>query len=154
MAYLSYEGTPDSERTREAWLMFAVEFARRGLWPTEDVETHGPHAPESTIWGKAMVEQASTGETFLIEFGTPGGRDGIWDVRGLRVWVSDGFTNTGDRFPVLPAGKLPQALREKMKAAQAERSALREQAHAERETARRSRERLRAEVAASRGSKQ
>ena len=86
MAYL----VEDDETTREAWLMYAIEFARRGLWPTQNIETHGPHPPECCIWGKAMVvqlpcEHEFDEHEFEIQFTTPQGRRSIWDVRGLRV---------------------------------------------------------------------
>src|SRR5690349_4377453 len=56
MADLAY----DDEETKESWLMWALEFGRRGLWPDMDnpeIEIHGPHPrPSNCYWGSAFCE--------------------------------------------------------------------------------------------------
>jgi len=37
----------DDEVTREAWLMWAIELARRGLKAEGKIIVHGPHGPDA-----------------------------------------------------------------------------------------------------------
>jgi len=122
MAFL----TNDDDETREAWLMYAIEFARRGLWLCEDceLETHGPHGPHGgadRIWGTAQVRWHEwPSGSVEVTFATASGKAGIWDISGIRVKGDEGCT-----FPILPASKLPGDLRAFIKTASAEREALR-----------------------------
>ena len=38
---------------REAWLKWAIEFRKRGLWASDYITVHGPHSPADHMWGEA-----------------------------------------------------------------------------------------------------
>ena len=78
MAYLN------KDDRREAWISWATEFVRRGLWPDHEIEIHGSHTPFDFIWGKAEAE-THDGVPALIEFRTASGIRSRWDVRGVTI---------------------------------------------------------------------
>ena len=41
----------DDPEHRAGYLMYSVEFGLRGLWPVDEITTHGPHHPEDFVWG-------------------------------------------------------------------------------------------------------
>jgi len=39
---------------RESWILWAIEFMRRGLWLGPEITVHGPHEPpDNFMWGEA-----------------------------------------------------------------------------------------------------
>jgi hypothetical protein len=83
----------------EAWWKYAVEFARRGLWPLGEIETHGPHqAPGDRIWGEALCVDGDR-DVWEILFNGPSGCKRYSDIRGLRLYTKH---DESIRFPVLP----------------------------------------------------
>jgi len=114
----------DDPETREAWLMYAIEFARRGLEVGDgEIEVHGPHpGPGSDcIWGKADLW--SRRGWIQGEFSTPSGCTGRWDIRGLRVRDRHGGT-----YRILKVAELSTELREFIASARKERDRLRREA--------------------------
>ena len=131
----------DDDDTREAWLAWALEFARRGLRVGEEITVHGPHAPPADrMWGEAECQLLNPDGSFAleceVEFDTPP-CNSIWDIRGVRVRTKG---ELGEQWPVLPAEQLPDNLREWIKEAKEELAELRATAEAERREVRRVRE--------------
>lgn len=83
----------DRHENTEDWLKWAIEFVRRGLWPSHVIEVYGPHGPHADLmWGEA--EASVDGEypaCFDLEvvFKTASGIGGIHDVRGVRIEAKD-----------------------------------------------------------------
>lgn len=117
MAFITNEG-----EDREAWLMYAIEFAKRGLWPVSEIEVHGPHAePGNFIWGDATVLHPKFGE-IAVTFRTQSGVVGHWSLTGFTVRDED-----GDSYPILRTKDLPAGLGDKLKCAKVERARLKEE---------------------------
>jgi hypothetical protein len=92
----------------EAWWRYAIEFARRGLWPLDEIETHGPHeAPGDRIWGTAFCV-ADDRSAWEVNFAGPTGCRHYSDIRGLRMQAEEDETL---RFPVLPSSERNQRVR-------------------------------------------
>jgi hypothetical protein len=94
------------EEMREDWLKWAIEFAKRGIWPEDYITVHGPHSPYDYMWG----------EMGGYEFRTCGGIHGIHDVRGVRI--HERVCGETVRYPVLPDRDLEPKLRKWLRAAQ------------------------------------
>jgi hypothetical protein len=76
-----------------AWWRYAIEFARRGLWPMGEIETHGPHPPAADkLWGEAFCATEHRGTYMDIEFSGPTGCRHYSDIRGLRMREKDGLS--------------------------------------------------------------
>lgn len=81
-----------------AWWRYAIEFARRGLWPLAEIETHGPHGPPADrIWGEALCATANRTYPEII-FSGPSRCRHYSDIKGLRM--CDKYDESC-RFPIL-----------------------------------------------------
>src|SRR5688572_14274259 len=114
MARLYY----NDEEQRAAWLMYAITFGERGLWPDGEIETHGPHGYDADlIWGKATVSRFPDRRFVEVTFETAHGVTGIGDLTGFSVQDDE-----GNAYPKLPRRGLTVELVERLKVARAERS--------------------------------
>lgn len=102
MAYLN------KDDHREAWIAWGIEFVRRGLWPSPEIEVHGPHYPADYMWGQSDVE-THDGDYVRISFRTASGIKGIWDVKGVTI---QNLEESIETFPLMkPSAKAKRWLR-------------------------------------------
>ena len=121
----------DDTETREAWLMYAIEFASRGLLPRGAIEAHGPHG--TGISGSATCSDVR-GFGWDVSFVACGAR-GTWDLRGFRAESRDRGERT--TFPRLRLDDLPKGWRTMLREWRSERRRLRAEAELERAALRR-----------------
>lgn len=81
------------EKHEEKWWAFAVELARRGLWPLSEVEIHGPHAPPANrIWGNVTAVDADR-ERWEVGYLGPLLTVKRSSTKGLKFFAEEGFTD-------------------------------------------------------------
>ena len=102
MAYLN------KDDRREAWIAWGIEFVRRGLWPSPDIEVHGPHSPTDWMWGQAEAE-THDGMFAEVSFRTASGIRGIHDVRGVTITSLHDSIESGTQVPLLETCGLEHA---------------------------------------------
>ena len=106
----------DKRRDREAWLKWAIEFARRGIWPSDGITVHGPHGPHAPyMWGdnEGFLDEPDF-PLLDVYYRTASGIRGIHDVRGVVIRDQE----TKNAYPVLPLKNLSPKLRRWLKVAQ------------------------------------
>jgi len=99
---------------REDWLRFAKEFARRGLWPIDEIEVHGPHHPRDYMWGvvECIDYRSSVRATPIvrsIQYRTRQGSGRA--LQGLTVWEGEG----ADRVTFGLLSEIPETIRERLR---------------------------------------
>ena len=95
----------DKHEDQEAWLAWAIEFMRRGLYPEDKIEVHGPHAPHDFMWGSAFCTDIVDGGYFEVKFRTS--RCSIWDIRGVTIKKTEKEYGHEVRFPIVAPSDLP-----------------------------------------------
>jgi len=92
----------------QSWWNYAVEFARRGLWPMREIETHGPHSPPADrVWGETFCA-TSDRDYYQVSFVGPSGCRHYSDIHGLRMQAAEDETI---RFPILLVAERNQRVR-------------------------------------------
>ena len=114
----------DDGSTREGWLRYAVEFARRGLYPPDEITTHGPHAePADRIWGAAEARDHRR-TPWIVSFETAPGIVGRDDLDTLTMWSDDDDERRA--FPVLARAELKPEVRTLLRRTRRELARLRQ----------------------------
>lgn len=109
----------DKRHDREDWLKWAIEFARRDIWPDETITVHGPHPGADFMWG----------EMDHCTFRTRCGIRGIHDVRG--VLIRKQIYGESVAHPIVPLRDLAPNLKRWLRAAQRTLATLRGRREAE-----------------------
>ena len=117
---------------REAWLKWAIEFMRRGLWADEYIEVHGPHGPEADyMWGDAEAWEDGGNQGGEVIFQTARGIRGIHAVRGVRMEYKDAVGGERLRLPLVPMSGLSRKARHWLRVAKVVHDRLRQKEMAE-----------------------
>jgi hypothetical protein len=110
----------DKREDREDWIMWAIEFMRRGIWPEDTITVHGPHPPPANLmWGQM-------GD---YEFTTPHNAR-KYDVRNIRIWLVAGSRWDKESCPLLPQSELEAKQRRWLSAARRTLASLQSQRQA------------------------
>lgn len=81
------------KKQEEQWWAFAVELARRGLWPLGIIEIHGPHAPPANkIWGNVTAASCDR-KQWEVGYVGPYLSNPKYSLRGLRFFAEEGLTD-------------------------------------------------------------
>ncbi len=116
----------DDPEEREAWLVWAIEFARRGFLPGETITVHGPHPTAGFMWGEAVGVDGLDGSPAEVRFRTAGctitGTAARWQVKGVSLETND---NPAEKWPILSASERSHRLNQWIAAARAARDQLR-----------------------------
>ena len=111
------------DKDDEHWLTWKIELLRRGLWPTEGIEIHGPHeAPSDIMWGRTNCKSMD-GNYHDVQFQSRRPCRAIWDIHGVTVWEEEGRYR-GVTFPLLKAKELTPRWRKLLSIAQKKRAEL------------------------------
>ena len=96
---------------RESWIQWAREFVRRGLWPSEFITVHGPHAyPGDYMWGEALCRRDSDPDhdnLIEVDFASRRPCQKWYVVRNVLMWCTDvEWYEPNETFPVLKPSQL------------------------------------------------
>lgn len=101
-----------NDNHRETYLIWSLEFLKRGLVVDGGITVHGPHDASGAVWGSAEIgwvdpvvrSSFDSLEDNIVHFSAGPSRH-KYDVRGMRIFGPDRFV--GDGQVLFPKRRVP-----------------------------------------------